>query len=197
MLKFIYGVMGSSKSAQALITRHNYIQNGFDVILIKPSVDDRFDEETRMVRSRIGLSARCDVFDHETDLKSFLFNSTQNKNPLFGGKCIIIVDEVQFCTKQQIDQLKELSSMIDIFCYGLRTNFKSELFEGSKRLFELADELENISHICKCGKQALINARFKDDQICLDGEEIQIGDIEYKPLCYTCYQLEIKNRRVK
>lgn len=186
MLKFTYGVMGCSKSAQALITRYNYAQNGFVVMLLKPSIDTRFDDETRMIRSRIGLSSECITFTMESDLTHLLSH-------VINLKAIVIVDEVQFCTKQQIEQLKEISSKIDVFCYGLSTNFKTELFEGSKRLFELADKLEKLPHICNCGNQALLNIRFKNDMICIDGEEIQIGDEEYKPMCYECYLRQLKH----
>ena len=102
----------------------------------------------------------------------------------------MIVDEVQFCTKEQIEQLHKISRLINVFCYGLKTNFKTELFEGSKRLLEIADEIKEISHICKCGNQANINALYKDGKLVTDGEEIQIGDTEYKAVCYNCWEDE-------
>ena len=185
MLKVIYGVMGSSKSANALMVKFNYEQKGFKVILAKPDVDTR---TTGTVKSRIGLESECKVFNKDTKLN--LYKSLIDKNT------IIIIDECQFCTKEQIEQLKDISSKTDVFCYGLLTNFKSELFEGSKRLIELADELERIPHICECGKQALINARFKNGKLDIDGDEILIGDTEYRAICYDCwnkYKKSLKN----
>lgn len=180
MLKFIYGVMGSSKSAQALITEYNYRQNGFDTVIIKPALDTR----SKYLKSRIGLKAKCYSFSKNDNIRDL--HIMPNK-PKF-NKLILIVDEVQFCTKEQIEQLKEISEYIDVFCYGLLTNFKSELFEGSKRLVEIADELERIPHICECGQQAQINALFEDKKLITDGAEIRIGDQEYKPMCYKCYR---------
>jgi thymidine kinase len=189
MLKFIYGVMGSSKSAQALITRYNYIQNNFKVLLIKPDVDNRDDTNIRIVKSRIGLQAECITFKDSDNLQTFVFNYCQDNNVnLKEDKIIIIVDECQFCTKEHINQLKVISNSVDIFCYGLKTNFRSELFEGSKRLMEIADQFESIPHICECGKQAIINARLKDGLVTTAGDEILIGDIEYQAFCHNCWK---------
>lgn len=184
-LKFIYGVMGSSKSAQALITRHNYIQKGFNVILCKPDVDNRGDSaELRTVSSRIGIEAKCLVFTNNENL-IFLYM----KNFDYYKNNILIVDEAQFCTAEQIDQLKILSKNVKVICYGLKTNFKSELFEGSKRLIEIADELEEISYICRCGSKAIINARFINRRPTVVGSEILIGAEEsYEALCYECWK---------
>jgi len=175
--------MGSSKSAQALMTKFNYEQNGFEVVLLKPSVDTRSEE----VKSRIGLKAKCKhIKPTDNILEMPLVKNWYDK------KIIIIVDEAQFCTREQIDQLKHISEDYDVFCYGLKTNFKSELFEGSKRLLEIADTIEQVHHICECGRPAIINARFVDGRVALDGEEVQIGDTEYKPLCYKCWEKELE-----
>lgn len=184
-LTFIYGVMGSSKSAQALITRHNYIQKGFNVILCKPEIDNRGDSvENRTVSSRIGIEAKCLVFDTN---KNLVFLYMENFN--YYKQNILIVDEAQFCTKEQIDQLKVLSKNVEVLCYGLKTNFKSELFEGSKRLIEIADKLEEISYICRCGSKAIINARFINGRPTVVGSEILIGAEEsYEALCYECWK---------
>lgn len=184
-LAFIYGVMGSSKSAQALITRHNYIQKGFNVVLCKPEVDNRGDSlEYRTVSSRIGIEAKCLVFKNDENL-IYLYM----KNFDYYKQNILIVDEAQFCTKEQIDQLKTLSKDVQVICYGLKTNFKSELFEGSKRLIEIADRLEEISYICRCGGKAIINARFINGKPTISGSEILIGgDESYEALCYECWK---------
>lgn len=184
ILTFYYVVMGSSKSAQALITRFNYIKKGFNVILIKPSIDNRDDKgDYRVIKSRIGIEAQCEVFDKDENLISFCSKfMSGNKED------IIIVDEVQFCTKKQIEELKELSTKLIVLCYGLKTNFRSELFEGSKRLIEIADEFVEVEYICACGKKANINARLVDDKPIVQGGEIQIGDTAYKAMCYNCWR---------
>ena len=188
-LTFTYGVMGSSKSAQALITRFNYMQKGINVILAKPSIDNRGDsQDNRCIRSRIGLSAECVVFDKNADMQTLY-----DKRRIVTKRNVMIIDEAQFCTTEQINQLKTLSKYIDVHCYGLKTNFRSVLFEGSKRLVEIADTLENIPHICRCGNHAIINARMINGVPTIDGEEIHIaGDESYEALCYDCWQKMMK-----
>lgn len=179
MLIFTYGVMGSSKTAQALITQYNYEQNGYQVIMIKPKLDTR----SKTIKSRIGLKSKCITFSPKQNILDLeLFEIDFNKDT------IIIIDECQFCTKEQIEQLKVISETFDVFCYGLLTNFKTELFEGSKRLIEIADKIIKIDHICECGKQAQVNALFEDNKLVIEGNEIRIGDAEYKPLCYQCWK---------
>lgn len=176
--------MGSSKTAQALMCKFNYEQVGYDVTLVKPVIDNRdIEKDSIVVKSRIGLSSPCEVFDSDTNLYKFIFGLNQ-----FKEKSIVIVDECQFCTAEQIDQLKEISYHIPVLCYGLLTNFKTQLFEGSKRLVEIADSLMEIKTVCSCGKKATINARFVDGRLCTDGDEILIGgDETYKAICYQCY----------
>lgn len=183
-LVFNYGVMGSSKSAQALISRYNYISKGFNVVLLKPEIDNRNDNEYRYIQSRIGLKEQCSVFSKNDNLINvFMTKMDYYKNN------VIIVDEVQFCTKKQIDELKVVSKHINVFCYGLKTNFKSELFEGSKRLIEIADESNEITYICKCGKNAIINARIVNGKPTVDGSEVLIGGNEmYQAMCYDCWK---------
>ena len=186
-LTFTYGVMGSSKTAQALITRYNYLQKGFNVILAKPDIDNRNDDIEITVSSRIGISAPCLTFkNNENLIELYLKHLTLNNN-------ILIIDEAQFCTKEQVDQLKSISKSVDVLCFGLKTNFKSELFEGSKRLIEIADSISEISHICRCGKNAIINARFINGKVTTDGDEILIGgDESYEALCYNCWKKMLK-----
>ena len=183
-LYFKYGVMGSSKSAQALMCRFNYMEKGFDVLLLKSSIDNRdIKGENIVVKSRIGLIANCDVFSKETDL----FEYIQDKG-FFKSKSIVIVDECQFLTKKQVEQLKSVSEFVPVLCYGLLTNFKTELFEGSKRLVEIADSVHELKSVCKCGKKANVNARFIEGKLVTDGKEILIGGNEnYEAICYDCY----------
>ena len=192
-LYFKYGVMGSSKTAQALMCKFNYEQVGFDVMLIKPVIDtrDTLDEKI-IVRSRIGLTSDCLTFDSNENLYKFIFNHNQ-----FRPKSVVIVDEAHFCTAKQIDELKEVSRNIPVLCYGLLTNFMTELFEGSKRLVEIAESLMEIKAVCECGKKATVNARFINGKLTLDGDEVLIGgDESYKAMCYNCYnslKKEIQN----
>lgn len=185
--------MGSSKTAQALMCKFNYEQVGFDVMLIKPVIDtrDTLDEKI-IVRSRIGLTSDCLTFDSNENLYKFIFNHNQ-----FRPKSVVIVDEAHFCTAKQINELKEVSRNIPVLCYGLLTNFKTELFEGSKRLVEIAESLMEIKAVCECGKKATVNARFINGKIVLNGDEVLIGgDESYKAMCYNCYnslKKEIQN----
>ena len=181
-LYFRYGTMGSSKTAQALMCRFNYIQKGFNVLLAKPSVDTR----SHLVKSRIGLSADC-LNVSKTD--NFFDIFKKNKPD------VIIVDECQFLTANQVEELKELTKFVPVLCYGLLTNFKVELFEGSKRLVELADSIAEIKSVCKCGRKATINARLVNGNVVVDGPEVLIGaDETYEGRCYWCFKNGIKKK---
>ncbi|MBQ8468150.1 MAG: thymidine kinase [Clostridia bacterium] len=179
-LYFKYGVMGSSKSASALMTAFNYRQKGYNVLLAKPSIDTR--EGRDVISSRIGLSAECKVFSKSKNLINFVKEN--------GGADVVIVDEAQFCTAKQIDELKELTlNDVVVICYGLKTNFKSELFEGSKRLLELAESVQEIKSVCRCGSKATMNARVVNGFVITEGKEIQIGgDEKYEAMCFACYK---------
>lgn len=180
-LYFKFGVMGSSKSAQVLMTAFNYNQKGFDVLLMKPSIDTRDGDGTKtIISSRIGLSRECEVFSKDENLYDFV--KTRNAK-------VVIVDEAQFCSASQIDQLKALTlEDIVVICYGLLTNFKGELFEGSKRLVELSESLMEIKCICKCGAKATRNARIVNKRVVTSGKEILLGgDDKYESMCYSCW----------
>lgn len=183
-LYFKYGVMGCSKTAQALMTKFNYEQQGYNVLLLKPSIDTRDDHENKVViKSRIGLEAEAIAFSKNQSLIS-LFNKHKKEN--IG---VIIVDECQFCSSSQIDELKELTKYVPILCYGLKTDFRTKLFSGSKRLLEIADSLTELKAICQCGRKATVNARFKNGLLVTKGSVIDIGgDEKYKAMCYDCYK---------
>ena len=189
-LYFKYGVMGSSKTAQALMTKFNYEQQGYKVLLLKPKIDNRYDiNEKTVVKSRIGLEADAYAFESSENIRELFLEFNKTKN--YG---VIIVDECQFCTKEQIEQLKSLIEFVPVFCYGLKTDFQSNLFEGSKRLLEIADSLTEIKSICECGRKAIINARFSNGKIVTNGSVVEIGgDDMYKPLCYECYKKYIND----
>ncbi len=195
-LYFKYGAMGSSKSASALMCRFNYMQKGMSVLLMKPKVDTRY--TTSEVVSRIGLSAPCYAFDKDENLAKFY-----EKENALSKIDVVIVDECQFCTKKQIEQLRSLTDRIPVLCYGLMTNFKGELFEGSKRLVEICDSLSEIKSICQCGRKATMNGKFVNGILSTEGAEIDIGaDEKYKGLCYPCFlkeqrKAEIYNKIIK
>lgn len=188
-LYFMYGVMGSSKTAQALMCKFNHEQKGFKVFLFKPTVDVRTRVDGKaVVSSRIGLKAEAIEFD-----KNENFFDLQKKYNIFDKKDIIIIDECQFLTKDQVDQIKDISVETPVLCYGLLTNYKTELFEGSKRLVEIADSLKEIKCVCRCGRKATVNVRFVNGKIMTDGDEIMIGgDETYESMCYTCYTKKLK-----
>lgn len=193
-LYFKYGVMGSSKTAQALMCKFNYEQQDFKVLLIKPALDTRdISEDGKVItRSRIGLSSECYTVDSNENLYKFVFNKNQ-----FKDNCVVIVDECQFLTATQVNELKEVSRKIPVICYGLLTNFKTELFEGSKRLIEISDSLMEIKSVCACGKKATVNGRFVNGKLVTEGDEILLGgDESYKALCYNCY-IELKRESEK
>lgn len=187
-LYFKYGTMGSSKSAQALMCKFNYEQKGMKVMLVKPSLDTRGDGcGPSMVRSRIGLVAECETISAGESFVE-LFNSYKSKN---GCDCII-VDEAQFCTEKQVDELKELTLQVPVLCYGLMNDFRCKLFEGSKRLVELADSLQEIKSVCRCGRKSTVNARFINGKCVDDGPVVFIGgDESYENMCYWCWKKEL------
>lgn len=191
-LYFRYGVMGSSKTAEALMCRFNYIQKGFNVLLLKSSIDNRFEQDTPQVISRIGIKADCIKFNENENLIN-LFNTENAKQKID----VVIVDECQFATTNQIEQLRLISYNVPVLCYGLLTNFKTELFSASKRLIEIADSLQEIKSVCKCGRKASVNARLIDGKITTSGTEILIGAEEsYESMCYLCYlkKLSLQNK---
>lgn len=188
----MYGVMGSSKTAQALMCKFNHEQKGFNVYLFKPSVDVRTRIDGKaVVSSRIGLTAEAIEFD-----KNDNFFNLQEKHKIFKEKDIIIIDECQFLTKSQVNQIKDISVKNTVICYGLLTNYKTELFEGSKRLVEIADSIKEIKCVCKCGRKATVNARIVNGKIVTDGDEILIGgDESYESMCYTCYTKKLRENK--
>lgn len=191
-LYFKYGTMGSSKSAQALMAKFNYEQKGMVVMLVKPSLDNRGDGDGQpMVRSRIGLSSPCEIIRPEDSFVE-LFDKFKAEN---GCDCVI-VDEAQFCTTKQVDELKLLTKQVPVLCYGLLNNFRCQLFEGSKRLVELSDSLQEIKSVCRCGRKSTVNARFINGKCVDDGPVVFIGgDESYENMCYWCWQDELKKTR--
>lgn len=191
-LYFKYGTMGSSKTASALMCKFNYEERGFRVLLIKSCIDKRDVQNGEIiVKSRIGLWAKCYTFLNNQDLFEFV----KSKDYL-NSRDVVIVDEAQFLTKEQVEQLKAVSEFVPVLCYGLLTNFKTELFEGSKRLVEIADSLHEIKSVCRCGKKANVNARFVNGKISVDGDEILLGgNSSYEAVCFSCYEKLLKQAK--
>ena len=188
-LYFKYGAMGSSKTANALITKFNYEERGMKVWLIKPSIDDRDGADT--VRSRIGLQANAYVATPKTDLYEQFMNRRDHH--------VIIADECQFFTAAQIDQLRLIVDKLDVpvLCFGLRTDFLTHLFEGSRRLFEVADSITEIKTICTCGKKAIVNARIDGKgRVVTEGGQIMLGGNDsYVAMCHSCWMQAIEQQK--
>ena len=177
-LYFRYGAMWSSKTANALMVRYNYLEKWQKPIFLKPKTDTR-DGHNRIV-SRIGLEAECEF------VEDFIRDFDSSKSSYDA----IIIDEVQFLKKEEVDFFARLTDTykIPVLCYWLRTDYRSELFEGSRRLFELADVIEEIPTVCWCGKRAHFNARIDDGKITRIGEQVQLwGNESYVSLCRRHY----------
>ena len=187
-LYFKYGAMGSSKTAQALITKFNYEERGMRVWLIKPSLDDR--DGVATLRSRIGLHAEASVIAAGDDIAARWRASE--------GSDVIIADEAQFFTPEQIDQLRELVDEEDlpVLCFGLRTDFRTKLFPGSARLLELADSITEIKTICDCGAKATVNARIVNGKVVTEGAQVMLGGNDsYLAMCHRCWKKRIARER--
>ena len=191
-LYFKYGAMGSSKTAQALITKYNYEENDMKVWLIKPSADTR--DGAAKLRSRIGLEATVEVIPPEVDIYArYLGRQARHVD-------VIIVDECQFLTEKQIEQLRTIvdEQKIPVLCFGLRTDFLTRLFPGSRRLMELADVIEEIKTMCDCGAKATVNARIDcEGHIVTQGAQVVLGGNDsYIAMCHKCYVAGIRERKV-
>ena len=191
-LYFKYGAMGSSKTAQALITKFNYEERGMSVWLIKPSTDKRDGAEA--IRSRIGLEAPAEIISPDDDIAA-LYRQRGHKED------VIIADECQFFTPEQIDQMAELVDEEDlpVLCFGLRTDFQTHLFPGSRRLLELADSITEIKTICACGSKATVNARIDAmGHIITEGEQVVLGGNDsYIAMCRSCWKKQIAREKTQ
>ena len=179
-LYFYYGAMNSSKTANALMTHFNYEEVGQKALLCKTEADTR--DGVRLIRSRIGLEKECILLRELTQM-----SDTEIKE----YNCII-VDEVQFATKEQIDFLSDIVDFMDVpvVCYGLRADFQNKLFPGSERLIAIADTIQEIKTVCWCGRKATCNARFNGAGIVRDGEQVVLGaNDSYVALCRKHFKL--------
>lgn len=187
-LYFYYGAMNSSKTANALMTHFNYQEVGQRALLCKTKTDTR--DGARVIRSRIGLETECILLDELVKMPEETIKSYH----------CIIVDEVQFATKEQIDFLSDIVDFLDVsvMCYGLRADFQNNLFPGSERLITIADTIQEIKTVCWCGKKATCNARFNEDGIVRDGEQVLLGaNDRYMALCRKHFKLGMLGPKTK
>ena len=188
-LYFKYGAMGSSKSAQALITKFNYEELGMTVWLIKPSVDTR--DGADIIKSRIGLAKKADIILPEDNIIEKF-----DQHP---GMDVIIADECQFFTPEQIDQLRRIvdEQNIPVLCFGLRTDFLTHFFPGARRLMELADSITEIKTVCACGRKATVNARIDErGRVITEGGQILLGGNDsYVAMCHKCWVDKIRAQK--
>lgn len=187
-LYFKYGAMGSSKSAQALITQFNYEELGMTVWLIKPSTDTR--DGADIIRSRIGLQRSAQIITPEQNILE--------EYRKIGARSVVIADEAQFFTPEQIDQLRELvdSEDVPVLCFGLRTDFLTNFFPGARRLMELADSITEIKTVCACGRKATVNARIDaNGRIITHGAQVFLGGNDsYVAMCHKCWTDRIREQ---
>ena len=184
-LYFKYGAMGSSKSAQALITKFNYEEQGMRCWLIKPAADTR--DGADIIRSRIGLECRAEILGPEDSVGAAYQRA---------GWCdVIIADEAQFFTPEQVDELRRIVDTADIpvLCFGLRTDFLTHFFPGARRLMEVADSISEIKTICTCGRKAIVNARLDaEGRVVTRGAQVMLGGNDsYTAMCHRCWQKKI------
>jgi thymidine kinase len=181
-LYFRYGVVGSSKTLNLLTTAYNYRKQGKNILLVKPALDTRFGKDT--ISSRAGLSEKADiVLEQHDSIFHYIINRVD----------CILVDEVNFITKQQVKELRHIASFRNtpVICYGLRTDYMGNLFDGSKELMCVADSIEEIKNTCWfCNKKAIMNLKYIDGvPIKEEGEQIELGcEEKYIPVCYLHYE---------
>ncbi len=185
-LYFRYGAMNSGKSTHLMQVAHNYEERGMKVFIIKPMVDKKGGDT---LVSRLGVGRKVDLLLAENDNVLYIIKERLNAHKEID---CILVDEVQFLKEVQIDELFEIAVTLNIpiICYGLRTDFKRNGFEGSTRLLLIAHSIEEMKTICACGKKAIFNGRKINNEFVFEGEQIAIdeqNDVHYESLCGECY----------
>lgn len=188
-LYFKYSTMNSGKSGMLLMQAHQFEERGIPFLCFKSIIDTRDGED--VIVSRVGIKRECISIDVKDNIYDIMYNYITNAvlegmdKPLW-----ILVDECQFLSREQVGQLAMIVDKLDInvMCYGLRTDFKTNLFEGSKRLMELADSIEEVKTLCHCGNKAIVNARFNNGELVTEGDQIVIGGNDmYTSICRKCY----------
>ncbi|MBP3537992.1 MAG: thymidine kinase [Muribaculaceae bacterium] len=190
-LYFRYGTMGSAKTALLLTTAYNFEERHMDYMCLKPVIDTR--ESKNVIRSRIGIERECGWIYNNTNLYELARSLYKS------GRFIewFLIDEAQFLTEAQVDQLARVVDDMgcNVICYGLRTDFKTRLFEGSRRLFEIADTIDEIKSTCNCGRKTIVNARIDaNGNFVEEGAQVEIGgDDRYVAVCRKCW----RNKRIE
>lgn len=184
---FRYGAMSSGKTAALLQVAHNYEQKGMSVVLIKPAIDTKAEDR---VSSRLGIERPVDILLAPGE------RVIEKMKPF--KPAAIIVDEAQFLQSEQVDELYEITKVfnVPVLCYGLRCDFRMEGFEGSTRLLQIADDIEELKTICQCGAKATQNLRLINDEPVFEGEQVEIDNhtkVEYEGVCGKCY-LKLRRR---
>lgn len=191
-LYFRYGTMGSAKTALLLTQAYNFEERGMEFLCMKPIVDTR--EKENVIKSRIGIKRECLWIYQDTDIYELVKNIYEETLVV---KDWILIDEAQFLSQEQVDQLARIVDDYgcNVVCYGLRTDFQSKMFEGSRRLFEIADTIDEIKSTCSCGRKTIINARIDaDGSVITDGNQVMIGgDDKYIAMCRRCW----RNKRME
>lgn len=186
-LYFRYGTMGSAKTAMLLTQAYNFEERGLSYICMKPIIDIR--ESRNVIRSRIGIERECSWIYGDTNLYLAI---KEHFEETLDVPTWILVDEAQFLSAEQVDQLAQAVDDFgcNVICYGLRTDFRSHLFEGSRRLFEIADTIDEIKSTCTCGRKTIMNARIDSEgNVITEGEQVEIGGNErYMALCRKCWR---------
>lgn len=186
-LYFRYGTMGSAKTALLLTTAYNFAERGVKFLCLKPVIDTR--DKNNVIHSRIGIERSCEWIYPDMDLYEFFKARFATENEVDEW---ILVDEAQFMSPAQVEQLSRLVDDFgcNVVCYGLRTDFRSKMFPGSMRLFELADTIDEVKSTCSCGRKTIINARIDaNGNVVTDGAQVEIGgDDKYVSLCRNCWR---------
>lgn len=187
-LYFKYGTMGSAKTALLLTTAYNFEERGLNYVCMKPVIDTR--DNKNVIRSRIGIERECRWIYADTNLYQDVKH--QMEKDMQSLPDWILVDEAQFLTAGQVDQLAAIVDdfAINVICYGLRTDFRGDLFEGAKRLFEMADTIDEVKSTCTCGRKTIMNARIDSrGEIITEGEQVEIGGNDrYVACCRKCWR---------
>ncbi len=191
-LYFRYGTMGSAKTALLLTTAYNFEERHMDYMCLKPVIDTR--EQANVIRSRIGIERECRWIYSNTNLYDLALELYKTDGRVVDW---YLIDEAQFLSAQQVDQLSRIVDDFgsNVICYGLRTDFQTKLFEGSRRLFEIADTIDEIKSTCNCGHKTIVNARIDaSGNIVEEGAQVEIGgDDRYVAVCRKCW----RNKRIE
>ena len=191
-LYFRYGTMGSAKTALLLTTAYNFEERHMDYMCLKPVIHTR--EQANVIRSRIGIERECRWIYSNTNLYDLALELYKTDGRVVDW---YLIDEAQFLSAQQVDQLSRIVDDFgsNVICYGLRTDFQTKLFEGSRRLFEIADTIDEIKSTCNCGHKTIVNARIDaSGNIVEEGAQVEIGgDDRYVAVCRKCW----RNKRIE